>query len=90
MTADKDATYASYWETYSDSVPKDLKVWIQAGTEDVQVPNTQSQNFAERLGKIIGTDNVNFSLIEGAGHEDELFYTDENLEKVFEFLEQAL
>jgi acetyl esterase/lipase len=90
MTADKDATYASYWETYVDSVPEDLKVWIQAGTEDVQVPNTQSQNFAERLGKIIGTDNVQFSLIEGAGHEDELFYTDENLEKVFAFLEQAM
>jgi acetyl esterase/lipase len=90
MTADKDATYASYWETYAESVPKDIKVWIQTGTQDVQVPNTQSQNLAERLGKVIGTDNVSFSLIEGAGHEDDLFYTEENLEQVFDFLANAM
>lgn len=90
MSSDKDTLYQSYWETYVQAVPADLSVWIQAGTEDVQVPNTQSQNFAERISEVIGTDNVHFSLIEGAGHEDDLFYTDENLAQVFEFLDGVM
>lgn len=90
LSVDKDNTYQSYWETYKDAVPSTLSVWIQAGTEDVQVPNTQSINLADRLSAIIGEENVQFSLIEGAGHEDDLFYTDENLAKVYEFLDTVM
>lgn len=90
MSSDKDVVYASYWESYEDAVPTDLVAWIQAGTGDVQVPNIQSQNFAERLSAVIGENNVEFSLIEGAGHEDDKFYTDENLDQVFEFLDSVM
>lgn len=90
MSQNKDAVYESYWENYKDAVPKNLVAWIQAGTEDTQVPNTQSENFAERLSTIIGTEQVEFSLIDGAGHEDDLFYTEENLEQVFIFLDGVI
>ena len=77
---------------YRDQLPDDyaLKAWIQVGNADESVPYTQSENFAERLGGVIGAENVEFSIIEGAGHEDAKFYTEENLKKVFQFLDSAM
>ena len=87
ITADRDATYKTYWETYADSIPADVKVWIQAGDADSRVPHTQSVNFADRLKNHIPEENIAYSLIAGADHEDALFYTDENLDAVFVWLD---
>ena len=87
ILADKDATYATYWETYSDSIPENLQVWIQAGDADSRVPHTQSVNFADRLKNYISQENIQYSIIPGADHEDDLFYTDENLDAVFAWLD---
>ena len=87
IMADKDATYKTYWETYADSIPADLMVWIQAGDADARVPHTQSVNFADRLKNYISEENIAHSIIEGADHEDDLFYTDENLDAVFNWLD---
>ena len=86
ITADKDATYQTYWETYADGIPTDLMAWIQVGDADSRVPYTQSVNFAERLGNYLPAENIQHSVIPGADHEDALFYTDENLDAVFEWL----
>ena len=89
---DEEVTYTTWWGTYQDKLPDDfsLSAWVQAGDSDTQVPYTQSENFAGKLSEIIGEENVHFSLLEGAGHEDGLFYTEENLAKVFAFLEDVL
>ena len=87
ITADKDATYATYWETYKDQLPKNLNAWIQAGDSDQRVPCTQSSNFAQRLTGYLGEGNVEHNLIPGADHEDAAFYTDENLSAVFAWLD---
>ncbi len=90
ITADKTATYATYWETYKDQIPTDLKAWIQAGDSDHRVPCTQSSNFAQRLAEYLGEENVEHDLIPGADHEDATFYTDENLSAVFSWLDECL
>lgn len=90
ITGDKDATYATYWETYKDQIPTDLKAWIQAGDSDQRVPCTQSSNFAQRLAEYLGEENVEHDLIPGADHEDAAFYTDENLSAVFSWLDECL
>lgn len=90
ITADKDATYATYWETYKDSIPADLKAWIQAGDADSRVPHTQSVNFAARLAGYLPAENISHSIIAGADHEDDLFYTDENLDAIFAWLDDIL
>lgn len=90
ITADQDLTYTTYWETYQDQLPTDLKAWIQAGDSDQKVAYTQSVNFAERLAGYIGEENVRHSIIPGADHEDDLFYTDENLDAVFAWLDEVL
>ena len=87
ILADKDATYAAYWETYASQIPTDLRAWIQAGDADARVPHTQSANFAQRLAGYLGENNVAYSLIPGADHEDDLFYTDENLDALFAWLD---
>lgn len=53
-------------------------------TTDRNVPYTQSANLAERLN----AENVKFSLIDGAGHMDAAFYTDENLDAIFAYLSE--
>jgi len=92
LTQDREKTYTTYWETYKDQLPADfmLKAWVQVGDADARVPYTQSESFAARLGETIGQEHVEFSVISGADHEDDLFYTAENLEKVFAFIETAL
>lgn len=86
---DKEATYKTYWETYSlPSTP--LKAWIQAGSADQNVPYTQSENFARRLAAKIGSENVHFCIIQDAAHMDKAFYTEENLSAIFDFLKSAL
>lgn len=87
IMADRDATYKTYWETYGDGIPADLMVWIQAGDADSRVPHTQSVNFADRLKNYISEDNIAYSIIPGADHEDALFYTDGNLDAVFAWLD---
>lgn len=84
---DKEKTYATYWETYKEQLPTDIKAWIQAGDSDQKVSCTQSVNFAERLSGYIGEENVKHSILAGADHEDDAFYTDENLDKIFAWLE---
>ncbi|MCC8074592.1 MAG: alpha/beta hydrolase [Clostridiales bacterium] len=89
---DEETTYKTWWYTYVDQLPEDftLSAWIQVGDSDTSVPYTQSQNFAEKLAEVLREDSVTFGIIEGAEHEDDLFYTDDNLAQVFAFLAEAL
>lgn len=87
ILADEALTRTTYWETYADQIPGELKAWIQAGDSDQRVPCTQSVNFAERLTGYLGEENVAHSILPGADHEDPLFYTDENLDAVFGWLD---
>lgn len=87
---DKDATYATYWETYQDQIPEDLQAWIQAGDSDSKVPCTQSENLAQRLTEYLGEDQIVFQLLAGADHEDPAFYTEENISAVLTWLDGIL
>lgn len=89
---DEAYTYTTWWGTYKDQLPGNyaLAAWIQVGDSDSSVPYTQSEHFAAGLTEVIGEENVQFSIIEGAEHEDDLFYTGENLAQVFAFLDDAL
>ena len=64
--------------------------FIQHGTLDTNIPITQSENFAEKLKNVIGDENVIFEKIEWAAHWWAQFETEENLNKVFNFLDTYL
>jgi len=61
-------------------------ILIQHGRLDVSVPVQQSIIFAEKLEKYVSPDHFEFDILEGAGHGDPLFETDENMERIFTFL----
>lgn len=63
---------------------------IQHGRLDSLVPMQQSEIFVEKLEKYVSADHFEFDIIEGAGHADPLFETDENMVRVISFLDQHL
>lgn len=89
---DEDFTRKTWWGSYTESLPADfaLSAWVQVGDADHRVPCIQSEHFAAELAPVIGEENVSFSVIEGADHEDSLFYTEENLSAVYDFLDTIL
>lgn len=65
-------------------------ILIQHGRLDTMVPVQQSMIFVEKLSKYVPMDRFEFDIIEGAGHGDPLFETEENMARVFSFLDQHL
>jgi acetyl esterase/lipase len=65
-------------------------ILIQHGRLDTMVPVQQSIMFAEKLDKFVSNDRFEFDILEGAGHGDPLFETEENMERVFSFLDRYL
>ncbi len=65
-------------------------ILIQHGSLDTMVPVQQSIIFAEKLGKYVSRDRFEFDILEGAGHGDPLFETEENMNRVFSFLDKYL
>ena len=65
-------------------------IFIQHGRKDALVPVQQSIIFAQKLEKFVGRDLFEFEIIEDAGHGDPLFETNENMDKVFRFLDKHL
>jgi dipeptidyl aminopeptidase/acylaminoacyl peptidase len=65
-------------------------ILIQHGSLDTMVPVQQSIMFVEKLRKYVNPDRFEFDIIEGAGHGDPLFETQENMDRVFSFLDKHL
>lgn len=68
----------------------DSAFFIQHGSRDCRVPPIQSQLFAEALIETIGEEKVYYEEIEGVGHGGVEFRTDENYQKVLDFLNRFL
>jgi acetyl esterase/lipase len=63
--------------------------FIQHGTHDDTVPHQQSLNFAVKLAAI-APQAVTHELLPNARHADPAFETPQNVQKVLDFLDQAL
>lgn len=75
----------------------DPKFFIQHGTADRNVPYVQSERLYKKLVEVCGEGHSSFELLEGAMHGDDIpevttpsFGTEENLEKVFTWLDSVL
>jgi acetyl esterase/lipase len=65
-------------------------IYIQHGKGDLGIPYMQSMILAERMTEVIGKDNVKFDLIEGVGHGDRVFFSQQNINKVLDFLDKHM
>ena len=70
--------------------PDDPAIYIQHGSEDANVPLTQSQNFQDALREVLGEEKVVFEVLDGAGHGGAEFEAPANLDKIYAFLEAQL
>ena len=75
-------------ETYVTS--DDPPFFIQHGAIDHLVPYQQSANLASKLESVIGMEKVTFELLENNDHGGPGFTTEQNINKVFTFLDQHL
>lgn len=75
-------------ETYIDET--DPPFYIQVGDKDPLIPYLQSQDFAGKLQRTLGSENVNFDLIEGGKHGGAKFSNKENIAKIITFLDKHL
>jgi pimeloyl-ACP methyl ester carboxylesterase len=64
-----------------------LPTLIQHGALDPLMPVQQSICFVQELEKCVGPDRFEFHILENAGHGDPLFETEENIGRVFQFLD---
>jgi acetyl esterase/lipase len=65
-------------------------ILIQHGRKDHLVPVQQSIIFVEKLKKYVSPDRFEFDILENADHGDPLFETQENMMRVFSFLDKHL
>jgi acetyl esterase/lipase len=75
-------------ETYISE--DDPPFFIQHGLIDPLVPYPQSVNFAKKLEQALGKGKVTIELIPETGHGGPAFQTEQNLNKVFAFLDKYL
>ncbi len=69
--------------------PDDPYFYIQHGLADNYVPWKQSQEFAEKLSKVLGNKQVSLHLMEKVGHGGDEFFTEENYTKALDFLDRV-
>ena len=63
---------------------------IQGGTEDEIVPYEASVNFAGRVNAVCGEGRAVLQSLEGARHGDDAYNSDENIDRIFAFLDKHL
>lgn len=68
----------------------DPPFFIQHGSADCNIPPIQGKNLATQLAQAIGSENVTYSLLDGAGHGGSQFETEANLKLVISFLDKYL
>jgi acetyl esterase/lipase len=65
-------------------------ILIQHGRQDHLVPVQQSILFVEKIQKCVSPDRFELDIFEDANHGDPVFETDENMNRVFGFLDKYL
>jgi acetyl esterase/lipase len=83
-----DLVKAANPETYITE--DDPPFFIQHGLNDPLVPYPQSVNLAKKLEQTLGKGKVTIELIPETGHGGPAFQTEQNLHKVFAFLDKYL
>lgn len=65
-------------------------ILIQHGTADCTVPVQQSIEFARAIEERVGPDRFELDIFEGGVHDDLVFDSDENMARVFGFIDRHL
>ena len=81
LAADGTMTYVN------DGMPPFL---IEHGAKDMLVPGQQSMEFARVIDERVGEGRAELVVLENAAHDDPVFYSRENMARVFAFIDKHL
>ena len=70
--------------------PDDPPVLIEHGAADSIVPYPQSERFAEAMAERAGPDSATLRIFPGAGHVDPVFFSQEHIDAVLDWLDRQL
>ena len=70
--------------------PDDPPVLIEHGTADGTVPYPQSRRFARAVSERAGPSRVTLRIFPGAGHVDPVFFSQEHVDSVLDWLDRQL
>jgi dipeptidyl aminopeptidase/acylaminoacyl peptidase len=65
-------------------------IYIQHGKDDIIVPYLQSIMLVEKLKAVGGPNEVIFETFDRAGHADPVFFRQENINKMLDFLDKYM
>jgi acetyl esterase/lipase len=65
-------------------------ILIQHGNKDCLVPVQQSIEFARLIEQRVGVDRFEFDILKDAGHDDPMFHSEANMNRVFDFIDRYL
>jgi acetyl esterase/lipase len=65
-------------------------ILIQHGRLDAMVPVQQSIILVKKLEELVDHDRFEFEILENAGHGDPLFETEENIGRIYRFIDRYL
>lgn len=65
------------------------RLWLQHGDQDTLVPYLQSEELARAMEARCPAVPLHYECAPGLAHTDPWFFTDENLRRVFRFLEET-
>ncbi len=89
MTA-KEAAYSDIYTYARENLNPDSDIcfWIAHGDCDITVPILQSQRFYDLVIGLMGEDAAEFHIIENAGHAGDIMYSEEELEKIRDYIRE--
>ena len=67
-----------------------IKFWISHGDCDITVPILQSERLYYTLKTLLPEESVVYRVVEGSGHAGDIMYTDEELSRVKNYLDENL
>lgn len=70
----------------NENSDKHMLIWH--GDADITVPWYQSRDLQKAMAETVGEEKVSFKLFHNLGHAADLFYSDENLTEVKEYLDE--
>lgn len=87
IAEDEAVTVATNPVSYIEEMSQpEFYAFIEHGDADTNVPYVQSERLYEALSGKYGKENITLKILEGAAHEDDAFYTEENLKEIISFL----
>lgn len=92
LMTEEERAYSDIYTYVNENISDEsgIKFWIAHGDCDLTVPIRQSERLYATLESIAGKENVVMNVIADAGHAGDIMYTDDELKKLKDYMDENL